>query len=1349
MTDSTWIRNYNYKPLYLNADVQQTGNVSIYNNFTSGWAGSGFRLDNNISNTGTSLELDYLTVRGSMRIYELLIQQIRATNGSIFVSSDAKVSAIAGTAPNETLTFDDPSGHSVCPFAPGDIIYTQTYDASSSRTIVKLIVRRVSSVSGATAVLTAAPGAPTDVLSFKVGDAVVRLGNDGTTAGRQGSIYMSSDDSNAPYISIQDGVTSWADWKSYGKTKYLAGNLSSVTSPTFGQLSGYGSWTQNMYAEGNVNISGTLTAGDANGFGNTFYAGRINKNLFSLNSQKVSTWGVSNSSNWNITDNYYFAPDGTVTASTLSAPDTSNWIGIPFDGQDLNGQTITFSFWAQAQYGSNLKVSVFGTTEYVLGFTGALTLSWKRYSFTYTMPTGINSGFFIRSSDTNTFQIWGVQKELGSVATPYQPTDGTLSSDNGYGVWSNKLMVGGTMQNPAFHVDSYSMSMNPIANAGNQTFYIGKLNKNLLTNSEHQNYADGATGALGSWNGDVGAYLMDTSTSAVGSKHSVKIYETTHSTGGSFFVHGSVPLVAGTTYTVSGWAKTDVQGNYGNVFYLGGTYNYTSATGFNLTTTWQRFSFTFTSQATIANNLLSYIYQTGVNFWLDGIQVEISSTATAYQRTDGTLLSSDTYGFHASQGGIGGTSQNPVVGLSNYGLSVIPYTGLTANAVTSSGTYIGNYSVSGYQSVLINSSGITGYTGSGTTTNFSLPTSGIAQIAGWLFDSVKIYSSNLAGGTYDGSVYTTTGTAINSNGAIASKNFRIDSSGNAYFVGNITANAGFIGGSSSGWAITSNSLNNYITGLITSCTISTGGSGYSVNDILTISGGTGGTGGTVKVLTVSSGAVNSIALITQGSGYTTGTHATTGGTGTGCTITVVGILGKGFDLNVGTSQTITTGFNVWNPSSPTLMIGNLFTGQFLDWNYSTANTLTVSGTIQTSPNLGSSYKQGIIISSATSDLKFYNAYNSLVLNVGAGLAVSSYLTGATTIDGIVINGNTTSSAISGIFINSLAYSPGNVMSIAYPDETGSPIATTWVGNMISPATTTAEFNRSGSIIGNYISLTNKATNISSIEGISSNITYASTSGSGKGILISVTNLSNSTGTSTNYGSYIAASTSTGSTGTVYGSYNSSTTYTGSSYGVRSEAYVYTSGNAYGLSSIANTTSGTAYGIYADATITSGTAYAGYFNNGNVLIVNTLLFGSAGDTDLYRSAANTLKTDDSFIVSPSVAVGIVLKQYDNTTWGATGSGINLVDSTSTKSWNIIQGSSNQLLFGYYNGTTISQQGSLSTSGVLTVNSVSCMSAPASGTASGKYLVDAAIVTTYQVYTRTITINGVTFTVYTTS
>lgn len=76
-----------------------------------------------------------------------------------------------------------------------------------------------------------------------------------------------------------------------------------------------------------------------------------------------------------------------------------------------------------------------------------------------------------------------------------------------------------------------------------------------------------------------------------------------------------------------------------------------------------------------------------------------------------------------------------------------------------------------------------------------------------------------------------------------------------------------------------------------------GGTGYVVNDVLTLT--TGGTGCTVKVLAIGgSGDVTAVQLLTPGSGYSAGAgNATTGGSGTLCTIEVTAVAQGFIKLN--------------------------------------------------------------------------------------------------------------------------------------------------------------------------------------------------------------------------------------------------------------------------------------------------------------------------------------------------------------------------------------------------------------------------------------------------------------------
>jgi hypothetical protein len=118
------------------------------------------------------------------------------------------------------------------------------------------------------------------------------------------------------------------------------------------------------------------------------------------------------------------------------------------DVRTLAGQTVTFSFWAKADSnGRNLLlnwVQNFGTggSSVVAGaaVSTTLTTSWVRYTGTVTLPSV--SGKTISANDSclmvafqppantvQTFDIWGVQLEAGSLATPFTTATGTIQGE--------------------------------------------------------------------------------------------------------------------------------------------------------------------------------------------------------------------------------------------------------------------------------------------------------------------------------------------------------------------------------------------------------------------------------------------------------------------------------------------------------------------------------------------------------------------------------------------------------------------------------------------------------------------------------------------------------------------------------------------------------------------------------------------------------------------------------------------------------------------------------------------------------------------------------------------------------
>lgn len=212
--------------------------------YTSGWAGAGYQLDYNVTNASKSfLELDDISVRGTLKVYELLINQIRATNGTEIVSSAAKLASVSGS----TWTFEDADGASLCPFAVDDILLIQRATVAAG-TLIKRIVRKVATVSGATVTVGTATGGPADTGSPAKGDTVVRIGSE-TNANRRGTIVLTSDMSNSPYIDVISGVALWSDWGGAAKTKLRLGLLTGITSTAneYGLIAGSGYTATDSY----------------------------------------------------------------------------------------------------------------------------------------------------------------------------------------------------------------------------------------------------------------------------------------------------------------------------------------------------------------------------------------------------------------------------------------------------------------------------------------------------------------------------------------------------------------------------------------------------------------------------------------------------------------------------------------------------------------------------------------------------------------------------------------------------------------------------------------------------------------------------------------------------------------------------------------------------------------------------------------------------------------------------------------------------------------------------------------------------------------------------------------------
>jgi hypothetical protein len=236
------------------------------------------------------------------------------------------------------------------------------------------------------------------------------------------------------------------------------GKIDGIVDPVFGKLGGYGGYLQKLYASQSAHISGTLTAGDENGFAATFYAGKIHKNAF-LNSLNVTfksdiaiDTGIINPTG--VGKVYVSGTQFTIRAQT------SNWL------QSKIGEKYCFSFWLYAKNSCLIYVIQNNTTIGVINVDQFGTHKWTRHPIAFEINEGENDLLFSFSpdfteitdtegnvEDENLFYFTAPQLESGEHATQYQPTDDILSYVEDYGAWFSRGGIGGTIQNPLLQLN--------------------------------------------------------------------------------------------------------------------------------------------------------------------------------------------------------------------------------------------------------------------------------------------------------------------------------------------------------------------------------------------------------------------------------------------------------------------------------------------------------------------------------------------------------------------------------------------------------------------------------------------------------------------------------------------------------------------------------------------------------------------------------------------------------------------------------------------------------------------------------------------------------------------------------
>lgn len=241
--------------------------------FVAGFlTGKGWRLKNEpIENAAGvlenkyNLELDNLIVRGSMRIFEMIISQLLGENDNRIFTAMMEVDHY--DAKSGRVYLDTREGRMYNSFRKGDYIMVQQYNGLPSdendhyvTKSYELLVKEVgtegegenslawvtfenftSSMAGAT---------PEKLITKR--DTFVRVDNV-SDQDRKGIIQVMTVGSDTPYIDIVHGMKTNPDSALKGRL----GNLNGIRHPIFGQLKGFGEYLNNLYAVGDFVLSRT------------------------------------------------------------------------------------------------------------------------------------------------------------------------------------------------------------------------------------------------------------------------------------------------------------------------------------------------------------------------------------------------------------------------------------------------------------------------------------------------------------------------------------------------------------------------------------------------------------------------------------------------------------------------------------------------------------------------------------------------------------------------------------------------------------------------------------------------------------------------------------------------------------------------------------------------------------------------------------------------------------------------------------------------------------------------------------------------------------------------------------
>lgn len=501
------------------------------------------------------------------------------------------------------------------------------------------------------------------------------------------------------------------------------------------------------------------------------------------------------------------------------------------------------------------------------------------------------------------------------------------------------------------------------------TFYVGKIKKNLVIQPDINQWTKESFSGTVTNNAATAPDGTLTATNINGGTGVGYLY--LRNSDGKMFAANSQVTYSVWLRTVSGTATHKIQ-----IW----NYNHSASRAYtdcNLTTEWKRFSVTYKFLADETDSNITIFDASTDNIYAWGAQVELGSVATPYQPVDGATPFGSGYGMWAINGGFGGTIQNPSVALDTAGIFV-RNTGTTAGEAYGAGTYIGNYTaMEDFSGTILNHLGLYGYQGGYEVMKIN---NAGAKIASFTFDNEKFTniantfilsnsgvkfalgpsassqttSDSLVGSVIDGNGYFKT--YMNSTNYIRANASGIDIKTGTFLLSSSNVSIG----QTSGWFGANN--------ILTYSASSVGLANWTVNNSSLYTSHMSISGGLYPCITVEgSDEFNFVSMFYSGGSY--GIEAYKDGIHTfqlGSTNQIAGFTfddlkltkgtsSVGMAINTGSTAFLTAtgkGFEVWDNSNPKLVAG-IKNGSRMDWNFTSANRLTIVGDIDGSNITGS------------------------------------------------------------------------------------------------------------------------------------------------------------------------------------------------------------------------------------------------------------------------------------------------------------------------------------------------------------------------------------------------------------